>query len=91
MNHNLGYFQGILAFIEQRWHLGCLTSVDCNAPNLSHYFDFGMKPRAPIYFDPNWHNDTYPMRAPSADHPTTFAAWWNTQDRNASDLFVEDD
>jgi phospholipase C len=61
--HTLGYFESTLAFIEDRWDLEsqCLTNRDCNAPNLANYFDFSMTPRAPVFFDPNWLNDTYPM------------------------------
>jgi phospholipase C len=62
VNHNLGYFESTLAFIEYRWnlHKDCLTARDCNAPWLLSYFNFTMKPRAPVFFDPNWLNDTYP-------------------------------
>ncbi|MCI4363509.1 MAG: hypothetical protein L3K13_04305 [Thermoplasmata archaeon] len=59
--HSLGYFESTLAFMEHRWHLGCLGPRDCGAPDLRDYFDFNMTPRAPILFDPTWTNDTYPM------------------------------
>ena len=59
--HSLGYFESTLAFMEDRWNLGCIGPRDCNAPNLLNYFDFNMTPRPPIFFDPNWLNDSYPM------------------------------
>ena len=61
--HTPGYFESTLAFMEDRWDLGCIGPRDCNAPDLLDYFDFGMAPRAPIFFDPNWQNDSYPMIA----------------------------
>ncbi len=62
VDHNLGYFEATLSFIEHRWGFTkeCLTKRDCNAPDLASYFNFNMKPRAPVFFDPNWLNDTYP-------------------------------
>jgi phospholipase C len=59
--HSLGYFESTLAFMEHRWNLGCIDVRDCSAPDLLNYFDFNMSPRPPIFFDPNWSNDTYPM------------------------------
>lgn len=59
--HTLGYFESTLAFMEHRWNLGCIGARDCNAPDLLNYFDFAMAPRTPIFFDPNWLNDSYPM------------------------------
>ncbi|MGA3021877.1 MAG: alkaline phosphatase family protein [Thermoplasmata archaeon] len=59
--HTLGYFESTLAFMEHRWDLGCIGIRDCNAPDLLNYFDFHGAPRPPIFFDPNWSNDSYPM------------------------------
>jgi phospholipase C len=59
----LGYFESTLAFMEHRWNLGCIGFRDCSAPDLLNYFDFNMAPRPPIFFDPNWLNDSYPMRS----------------------------
>ncbi|HEY1197110.1 MAG TPA: alkaline phosphatase family protein [Thermoplasmata archaeon] len=59
--HTLGYFESTLAFMEHRWNLGCIGVRDCNAPDLLSYFNFDMGPRPPIFFDPNWLNDSYPM------------------------------
>jgi phospholipase C len=60
VNHNAGYFEATLSFIEHRWKLQPVTSRDHYAPTLITYFDFNMKPRAPVFFGPNWLNDTYP-------------------------------
>jgi phospholipase C len=59
--HTLGYFESTLAFMEHRWNLGCIGTRDCNAPDLLNYFNFQMAPRPPIFFDPNWLQDSYPM------------------------------
>jgi phospholipase C len=62
VNSHLGYFESTLSFIEFRWGLkkDCLTARDCKAPDLASFFNFNMKPRAPVFFDPNWTDDTYP-------------------------------
>jgi phospholipase C len=72
--HTLGYFESTLAFMEHRWNLGCIGFRDCNAPDLLNYFDFNMAPRSPVFFDPNWSNDSYPMTS-QREVPLNTTAW----------------
>jgi phospholipase C len=62
--HDRGYFESTLAFMEKRWNLGCLTSRDCNAPDLSTYFDFNLTARSPISFGFNGTSAMGPMSTP---------------------------
>jgi len=88
VNHALGYFESTLAFIEYRWglHKDCLTARDCGAPNLAGFFDFSMTPRAPVYFDPNWLNDTYPYH-----HETYHAGQLDTTSWTGNDDDLTED
>jgi len=59
----VGYFDSILATIEQRWNLGCVVpgrTQDCTAPVMSSYFDFGLTPRSPCLFPTNASLASYP-------------------------------
>ena len=81
VDHDLGYFESILAFIEDRFHLGCLTKRDCRAPSLLSYFNFHMAPRGPIQFAAN---ETYPiplqtlLRDPSVSWTPPPPNHWNS-------------
>ena len=59
--HGLGYFESMLHFIEWRFGLPCITTRDCDAPNLFEYFDFNQTARPPILFPTAWANASYPM------------------------------
>jgi phospholipase C len=67
--HSVGYFESILGFIEWRFHLGCLTPRDCQAPLPLDYFDFGMSPRAPVLFPTNSLSASYPYVPPPPGAP----------------------
>jgi phospholipase C len=71
VSHTFGYFESILHLMEWRFHLGCLSPVDCGAPLPFDYFDFNQKPRAPILFSTNASNWSYPMplQSPAAALP----------------------
>lgn len=81
--HTLGYFESTLSFMEHRWNLGCISLRDCNAPDLLNYFDFRMAPRPPIFFDPNWLNDSYPMTSQHIVNLDTTS--WTGSDTGLSD------
>ena len=81
--HTLGYFESTLAFMEHRWNLGCIGPRDCNAPDLMNYFDFGMSPRPPIFFDTNYLVDRYPMI--SQHFPTLDTTSWVGSDEGLTD------
>lgn len=85
--HSLGYLESTLSFIEFRWGLkkDCLTARDCNAPDLAAYFDFSMKPQAPVFFDPNWLNDTYPYHHETYKAGNLDATTWLGNDDNLTD------
>lgn len=59
--HDLGYFDSLLHFVEWRFGLGCIAPRDCQAPLPLGYFDFLMKPRAPLLFPTDPLNASYPM------------------------------
>ena len=59
--HQRGDFTSLLAFVEWRFGLGCLTSRDCNATLPFAYFNFHQDPRDPLLFPTNWMKATYPM------------------------------
>ena len=85
--HTLGYFESTLAFIEDRWGLQskCLTARDCKAPNLASYFNFSKPPRAPVFFDPNWLNDTYPYHFEEFNARTLETTSWVGSDASLAD------
>jgi phospholipase C len=87
VDHALGYFESTLAFIEYRWglHKDCLTSRDCNAPDLGSYFDFDMAPRAPVFINPNWLDDTYPYHYETYNASELDTTSWVGQDNPAID------
>lgn len=85
--NSLGYLESTLSFIEHRWGLtkDCLTARDCDAPDLSNYFDFSMKPRAPVFFDPNWLDDTYPYHHEDYTASTLDTTTWTGSDADLTD------
>lgn len=64
--HQLGYFESFLRFVEWRFGLGCIASVDCEAPLPLGYFNFTAPPRAPMFFPTNLSYAAYPMVAQSS-------------------------
>jgi phospholipase C len=83
--HSLGYFESTLAFLEDRWNMPCLTSRDCNAPSLSPYFDFSMQPRAPVFINPDWEDDTYPYHYEPYEAVALNTTEWTGADNPAID------
>jgi len=55
------YFDSLLHLVEWRFGLGCLTSMDCNAPLPFQGLNFARNPRAPILFPTNVTNASYPF------------------------------
>ena len=49
--------------MEWRFHLGCITTLDCNAPLPLWGFNFTRTPRAPFLFPTNINQTTYPYNA----------------------------
>jgi phospholipase C len=58
---HLGDFGSLLRLMEWRFGLGCIASIDCNAPLPLGYFEFNGAPRAPMLFTTNPLNATYPI------------------------------
>jgi phospholipase C len=58
---DFGYFESILHLMEERFDLGCITSLDCSAPLPLDAFDFSAPPRPPMLFPSSVANATYPM------------------------------
>jgi phospholipase C len=59
--NSLGDFDSLLHFVEWRFGLGCLTTIDCDAPLPFGYFNFNQTARAQIIFPTNYTKATYPM------------------------------
>jgi phospholipase C len=79
--HQLLSFDSILALMEARYHLGCITSRDCTAPLPTGFFNFSIAPRKPVYFDLA---DTYPMLAqPHLPLVTTWPQWESSNETDA--------
>ncbi|HEV8049572.1 MAG TPA: alkaline phosphatase family protein, partial [Thermoplasmata archaeon] len=64
VDHSLDYFESLLHFVEWRFHLGCITHRDCNAPLPLGLFDFSQPPRAPVFFPTSPTNASYPYVTP---------------------------
>jgi len=60
-------FDSLLAFVEWRWGLGCLTNRDCNATMPLGFFNFGIH-RSPVYFA-SANDSVYPYVAPASGFP----------------------
>ncbi|MCI4345408.1 MAG: hypothetical protein L3K07_01435 [Thermoplasmata archaeon] len=56
-----GYFESILHLMEWRFHLGCITTLDCTAPLPLEFFDFNAPARAPILFPSIFNATSYPL------------------------------
>lgn len=56
-----GYFESVLRLMEWRFHLGCITTLDCRAPLPLWGFNFARTPRAPMLFPTNFNQSTYPF------------------------------
>jgi phospholipase C len=54
-------FFSLLHFDEWQFGLGCLTSLDCNAPLPFSFFNFNQTVRPPMMFPTNWLDAEYPM------------------------------
>lgn len=97
--HENGTFDSILHFIELRFGLGCLGSLDCNATNLSGFFDFTQSPRAPMTFPVVPADARYPMplqnlsaRSPEWDPgDVSPSEWTSVFDLNANSTYVGPD
>jgi len=61
VTHAMGFFESVLRLMEWRFHLGCLTALDCNAPLPNNEFNWSQTPRAPILFPTNFSQATYPF------------------------------
>jgi phospholipase C len=59
--NSMGYFESILHLMEWRFQLGCITTLDCNAPLPLGLFDFGQTPRAPMMFPTDFSLMKYPL------------------------------
>ncbi len=71
-----GYFESILHLMEVRYHLGCFTALDCDAPLPFQEFNFDAPPRAPMLFPTNVTNASYPMALqPAAAATATLPAY----------------
>jgi len=61
VSNNFGFFESVLHLMEWRFDLGCITSLDCNAPLPIDGFDWGQAPRAPMMFPTNFSQAGYPF------------------------------
>ncbi len=61
VSHDAESFESLLAFIEWRFSLGCLTARDCNAQIPFEYFDLNMTARSPMVFPTSPTSAYYPM------------------------------
>jgi phospholipase C len=59
--NSMGYFESILRLMEWRFHLGCLSTLDCDAPLPIWGFNWNQTPRAPIDFPTNISQASYPF------------------------------
>jgi phospholipase C len=63
-----GYFESILHLMEWRFHLGCITPLDCTAPLPLSFFNFDAPPRAPMLFPSTFNATAYPMPLQVGNH-----------------------
>jgi phospholipase C len=61
ISHQYLTFFSLLHFVEWQFGLGCLTTLDCNAPLPFSFFDFNQTARLPIMFPTAWSQARYPM------------------------------
>ncbi|MCI4366618.1 MAG: hypothetical protein L3K08_02580 [Thermoplasmata archaeon] len=76
-------FESLLHFVEWRWGLGCLKSLDCHATLPKAFFDFQLH-RTPIHV-PDWANATYPYVPPAPGTP------WFVQPPSLSDGWISNE
>jgi len=55
-----GFFESVLRLMEWRFHLGCITDLDCAAPLPIIGFDWTKPPREPLLFPTNFSQASYP-------------------------------
>jgi phospholipase C len=67
VDHSQMSFESLLALIEARWGLGCLTARDCNATPPAGMFNFTLH-RAPVFFS-SFAKSTYPYASPPPGTP----------------------
>lgn len=79
-----GYFESLLHLMEVREKLGCITPRDCYAPLPLGFFNFSMRPRAPLAFSTNATGATYPMALQAPDAP------WQAVPFSVSSYFAND-
>ncbi|MCI4334870.1 MAG: hypothetical protein L3K04_04520 [Thermoplasmata archaeon] len=65
VSDSFGFFESVLHLMEWRFHLGCLTALDCGAPLPLWGFDFQAPPRAPLQFPTNVSVAHYPYIGPA--------------------------
>ncbi|MCI4364135.1 MAG: hypothetical protein L3K13_07565, partial [Thermoplasmata archaeon] len=58
---SFGYFESILHLMEWRFHLGCITPLDCSAPLPLDFFNFDAPARAPMLFPSSFNATSYPL------------------------------
>ncbi|MCI4324460.1 MAG: hypothetical protein L3K00_01010 [Thermoplasmata archaeon] len=61
ITNTMGFFESVLRLMEWRFHLGCLTVLDCNAPLPIYGFNWNQTARAPMLFPTNFSKATYPF------------------------------
>lgn len=61
VSSTMGFFESVLHLMEWRFHLGCLTVLDCNAPLPIEGFNWNQPPRAPMMFPTNFSQASYPF------------------------------
>jgi phospholipase C len=76
IDSEFGYFESVLHLMESRFHLGCITTLDCNAPLPLGSFNFGQAPRAPLLFPTNVSGAVYPMPLPATSERSALAPYY---------------
>jgi phospholipase C len=66
-----GYFESVLHLMEDRFGLGCIATLDCNAPLPLDTFDFSQSPRSPMLFPTSVAGASYPMPLQSSGTTTS--------------------
>ncbi len=61
IGHQFVDFFSLLHFVEWQFGLGCVTALDCTAPEPFSFFDFNQTARGPILFPTSWLSAHYPM------------------------------
>ena len=59
---SFGFFESVLHLMEWRFHLGCISDLDCNAPLPLFGFNWLAPPREPMMFPTNFSQASYPIR-----------------------------